>query len=78
MTDRDRRYLARDEPVETLSGANSKLKQLDAWKGEYADTKPRVAELAGLAASIAELNGPTAAAAKKRSGACAHARGHVR
>jgi hypothetical protein len=61
-------YLARDENVSTLTGANSKLKELEAWNGEYSDTKPRVAELQALAKGIKELNGPTADAAEKRVG----------
>jgi hypothetical protein len=62
-------YLARNEPVDSLTAAASKLNELDAWNGEYGANKPSVAELQKLASEIAALNGPTADAQTKRAAA---------
>jgi len=64
--DKSDAYLGREENVDNVTAANSKLKELEAWNGEYADTKPRVAELQALSKGIKDLNGPTADAAGKR------------
>jgi actinin alpha len=67
--DRSETYLAKDETVDSLLAAVSKMEELNAWDKERADMNERVEQVALIANEIATLNPELGKAKQERAAA---------